>query len=1271
MKDHKISFFVDVGGTFTDCIFVDSVGHSQHCKVLSSGQLQVQVTESKKGYIEFESAEIYPDDFFCNWKVEGYRGKDFPVELHSNSVLKISDLNDPPQKGAFINLKSPWPAPIVGIRKLLGLKASDQIPEINLDFGTTWATNALLQRKGAKFALVVTKGFKDLLTIGDQTRSDLFRLDIHKFDQLFHSVYEVNERVLNDGTKVTDLREDEVCKVVRQLKQDGIESVAVCFLNSYQYPQHEELFERIALRDGMSSVTLSSKVAPVQKALNRAYTTCVDAYLNPAVGSYFEEIRFCLPGSSIRVMTSAGILSDVQSLTAKDLILSGPAGGASGVEKLALHLKEDKVIGFDMGGTSTDVCVYEGQLKKRFEMTLLDYNSNLRTKVVSPMVEIDTIASGGGSICWYDGVSLRVGPESAGANPGPACFNRGGAFTITDCQLIIGRLHSCDFAFPLDVEISKKEGSKILGQYNRSQRNISIEELAHAFVKIAASNMAKSIRGLTSARGFQPSDYLLVAFGGAGAQISTDVAQELGVKKIVIPKLASLFSAYGISAANEAKQKFRSGSFTIAEWGEVKSIIRQLKMEIQKEFNHYGLKAPVTLTFKCRLEIRYVGQDLGLQILVNEDTQAENCKSLFRDQHLSKFGFTFEDRGIEIRTIFVEGLRDKGSGLLNDFTKERLDSKARNKTKIYASDLKGSNQWMDCDRITKDSLSQGQVVQGPKVIVGDYTSIFLSTGWQAIDKDGQIILTETLSNNTTPSLAKRDPVLLSLFQNRLTTIAEIMGRSLGETAISVNIKERLDYSCAIFSREGDLVINAPHIPVHLGSMSSSLKTVIRLFPNMEKGDVFIMNDPYEGGSHLPDVTVVKPIFSVRSGKLIYFVGNRAHHAELGGITPGSMPPFSKCLEEEGVIIAPQKLVDRGVFQEKNILKVLQSGPYPSRAAGDNISDLLAQIGACQIGEHLLEEYASEYSEEFIIQYMNHLQDIAQEKTVLACLELFKNRSSLQFVDTVDQGLTLAVRFESLDMGESVKVSFKGTCHSVPSNFNANPAIVRAALIYSIRCLIADEMPLNEGVFRVFKIDIPEDSILDPRCDGESKPAVVAGNIETSQRIVDIILGAFGIAAASQGTMNNITIGSEAGQHFKSYYETVCGGAGAGEAYSGANAVHTHMTNTRITDLEIIEERFPFYIKEFSIRENSGGRGRQSGGHGVVRHYVFRDSVSLSILSTRRNSQPFGMNGAEGGQSGENYIVKKTGMTKVPGCYFGEMNSGDELILKTPGGGGFN
>jgi 5-oxoprolinase (ATP-hydrolysing) len=1272
-------FFIDVGGTFTDCIATNPNGEVSTHKLLSSGRYKGAVIRTQNQTLNIASTFKFPTDFFKGFSLLLIKqGVPKPVlqsgvvRSEEDGTLTLANAPNLTQLAAsndlYYELRSPEPAPVCGIRFLLSLGAGQDIGPVSIKLGTTIGTNALLERTGARSALVTTIGFRDLIAIGTQTRPHLFDLQIKKNLPLYEAVAEVAERLDARGRILAPLNEEDVRNKLGALQKKGIKSLAISLLHAHKNNSHEKKIESIALAMGFSHASLSSEVVNLQNFLARSETTLVDAYLTPTIRNYINDILLAAPAAKISVMSSSGGLIQASQFQGRDSILSGPAGGVIGVSHIAKRLGRKKVIGFDMGGTSTDVSHYDQEIQQRFAMDLRDSKTGSSTKIVAPMLAIETVAAGGGSICRFDGSLMLVGPESAGADPGPACYGNGGPLTITDCNLFLGRILDESFSFPLSLDSSRRRLEEVSVAVTAAGYKKTLAEIALGFLQIAASNMAQPILKLSMDRGYDIRDYSIVSFGGAGAQHVCQLAEVLGVKSIIQHPMASLLSAWGIGRADARKQKARDfgKKLSMVSSATLELAFLQMEEEIRNAFEKDPELAHKEVKFTRKMDLRYSGQDSVISVTLD---RLKSSKDLFEQVHQQLYGFLFPNREIEIRSLRTEGV------IKLSVTKEIEKSTAASFIPVAEKTV---NSWFGQNELSTNvykrrNIEQGASILGPALIHDDQTTLVVPPSWRAAMLQDRIIEVTSTKQKHLVAVANIDPISMTLFTNMFTSIAEQMGVVLQRTALSVNVKERLDFSCAVFTATGELIVNAPHIPVHLGSMGDTVRAVVSSAgKTIAPGDVFVTNDPYAGGSHLPDVTVITPVWS-KSGVLLFFTGNRAHHAEIGGITPGSMPPHSRTLVEEGVLIEIRRIVEKGASKEDELRSLLLNAPYPSRKVEDNLADINAQIAANELGRVKLLNLVDAYGEATVTAHMQRIRNAAKE-FIIEKLETIKEVR--KFSDKLDDGARICLEIRpSNQPGKTLTFDFSGSSPVSPSNNNANIAIVKAATLYSLRCIIGKNIPLNEGVLDPIELIIPQSSLLDPTgFTGGDRPAVTAGNVETSQRLVDVILGAFGGVAASQGTMNNLLFGTAShpeGAGF-SYYETICGGSGAGDGFHGCDAVHTHMTNTKITDPEVLEERFPVRLRRFEIREHSGGSGLWNGGNGIIREIEFLEPVDLSVIANRRTCPPYGMNGGGSGLEGKNLFKRSGSRTfeEQNSSFQIKANSGDTVLIMTPGGGGY-
>jgi 5-oxoprolinase (ATP-hydrolysing) len=1154
-------------------------------------------------------------------------------------------------------------AAVEGIRALLGVKASAPIPAEKIaavKMGTTVATNALLERKGDRTVLVITRGFADQLRIAYQNRPHIFARRIVLPELLYESVVEIDERVTAEGEVLEPVDLRAARRDLRKAFDGGIRAAAIVFMHGYRHIAHEKAVAQLAREIGFTQVSVSHEVSPLMKLVGRGDTTVVDAYLSPILRRYIDNVAADLGSTRLMFMQSNGGLVDARFFQGKDSILSGPAGGIVGAVETSKQAGFDKIIGFDMGGTSTDVSHYDGEYERAFETKVAG------VRMRAPMMQIHTVAAGGGSILFFDGARYRVGPESAGANPGPACYRRGGPLAVTDANVMLGRVQP-DF-FPhvfgpngdqaLDRGIVAAKFAALADEIARATGNERApEEVAAGFLKIAVANMANAIKEISIQRGYDVTEYTLCCFGGAGGQHACAVADQLGMTRVFLHPLAGVLSAYGMGLADlrVMREQAVEAKLEPASVDDLQRRLAALEADGRAEMGRQGIAEAQMQTVR-RVHLRYEGTDAPL--VVNFGAHAE-IVAAFEAAHRQRYGFIVPEKAQMVEAVSAEVI-GKTETVQDSFfagSDRKAPLSPRTTVRMWAND-----GWRDTPLYDRADLAPGDCIDGPAIIIEKNSTNVIEPGWRAeFSRRGHILLTRTVPAERGQAIGtKVDPVMLEIFNNLFMSIAEQMGSTLEKTSHSVNIKERLDFSCAVFDRDGQLIANAPHMPVHLGSMGESVQTIIRQRAGkMAPGDVFVLNAPYNGGTHIPDVTVITPVFAEGAQEILFWVASRGHHADIGGITPGSMPPDSTTIDEEGVLIDDFKLVDGGRFREAELRALLGSGKYPARNPDQNIADLQAQIAANEKGAQELRRMVDHFGLDVVNAYMRHVQDNAEEQ-VRRVLGVLKPG---RFAYGLDDGAVIKVRIDIDRQARSAVVDFTGTSPQQHSNFNAPSAVCKAAVLYVFRTLVDDEIPMNEGCLKPLEIIIPAGCMLSPRYPA----AVVAGNVETSQVITDTLYGALGLMGASQGTMNNFTFGNERYQ----YYETICGGSGAGPDFDGTDAVHTHMTNSRLTDPEVLEWRYPVLVESFAIRRGSGGKGLHRGGDGVVRRIRFREAMTAAILSGRRRVAPYGMAGGAPGAVGRNYVLRTDGTT-VPLSATGkiEMNPGDVFVIETPGGGGY-
>jgi len=1175
-------------------------------------------------------------------------------------------------------------ASIQGIREILGLAADEPIPTAQIaaiKMGTTVATNALLERQGDRTLLLITRGFRDALRIGYQHRPQIFARQIVLPEMLYERVVEVEERYTAEGMELQPVNR-ELARIDLQAAYDeGIRACAIAFLHGYRYPDHEQQVAAIAREIGFPQISVSHAVSPLIKLVSRGDTTVVDAYLSPILRRYVDQVATDLgkgardPADDPRLwfMQSNGGLADAAAFQGKDSILSGPAGGIVGAAQTSHLAGLQKIITFDMGGTSTDVAHYDGEYERSFETEIAGVR--LRT----PMMAIHTVAAGGGSILTFDGRRYRVGPQSAGANPGPACYRNGGSLTVTDCNVMLGRIQPDFFPrvfgiegnLPLDPQVVQQQFAALTEQIRTATGdNRTPEQVAQGFLAIAVEKMASAIKKISIQRGYDITEYTLCCFGGAGGQHACAIAASLGMGQIFLHPYAGVLSAYGMGLADQRLLREQSVEAPLSEerLPDLQSTFDRLTTQATTELQHQIAGTadlpPASLVVLQRVHLRYQGTDAAL--IVRSGSLSE-LRRQFETAHQQRYGFISPEKGLIVEAVSVEAIAH------TDPIREPIQTASRSTPlqPVTTVPVYIDNHWQPTPVYQRADLQAGDTLAGAALIIEPTSTIWVEPNWQATVSDrNHILLTHVaLPTSTSPpspsslsSAAAPDPVLLEIFNHLFMAIAEQMGVTLQNTASSVNIKERLDFSCALFDGMGNLVANAPHIPVHLGSMGESVQTLIRQQNHpFQPGDVYVLNNPYNGGTHLPDVTLITPVFSLDSSPLtpLFFVASRGHHADIGGITPGSMPPDSIHIDQEGILIDHFPLVQQGQFREADLLELLTRGDYPARNPRQNIADLQAQIAANAKGVQELHKMVAHFGLATVQTYMQHVQDNA-EAAVRRVIEVLQPGS---FTYEMDDGSQICVQVSCDRRQRTARIDFSGTSSQRPNNFNAPLAVCKAAVLYVFRTLVDDDIPLNAGCLKPLEIIVPPGSMLHPHYPA----AVVAGNVETSQVITDALYGALGVMAASQGTMNNFTFGNAQYQ----YYETICGGSGAGPTFAGTDAVHTHMTNSRLTDPEVLEWRFPVLLETFAIRPHSGGAGHYPGGNGVIRRIRFREPMTAAILSGHRRIPPFGMAGGQPGTPGGNRVERADGSVEpLDGKAQVEMRSRDVLIIETPGGGGY-
>ncbi|WP_369239669.1 hydantoinase B/oxoprolinase family protein [Streptomyces sp. R21] len=1159
-------------------------------------------------------------------------------------------------------------AAVAGVRELLG--EGGEIEAVRM--GTTVATNALLERTGERTLLVVTRGFRDALRIAYQNRPRIFARRIELPELLYERVIEVDERITADGTVLRAPDLDALAGPLQEAYDAGIRAVAVVCMHSHLHPAHEEAIGELAARTGFPQISLSSEVSPLMKLVPRGDTAVVDAYLSPVLRRYVQHVADELEGVRLMFMQSNGGLTEAGQFRGKDAILSGPAGGIVGMARMSQLAGFDRVIGFDMGGTSTDVSHFAGEYERVFTTQIAG------VRLRAPMLDIHTVAAGGGSVLHFDGTRYRVGPDSAGADPGPACYRGGGPLTVTDANVALGRIQPAHFPKvfgpdgdrPLDETLVRDRFADLAREIGeRTGDNRTPEQVAEGYLQIAVANIANAVKRISVQKGHDVTRYVLTTFGGAGGQHACMVADSLGIRTVLVPPMAGVLSALGIGLADTTAMREQSVEAPL----EASSMPGVLKTadDLESAARAELLAEDVPedrIRVTRRAQLRYDGTDTALIV---ELTEPDAMTHAFEERHRATYSFTLD------RPIVVEALSVEATGLseppdLSTLTAvDGASAAPSDRSAAPTVSLHTGGAWRDVPLHRREELPPGETVVGPAIITEAGATTVVDDGWQAATTDdGHLVMERVAVTESSELGTEADPVLLEVFNNLFMSIAEQMGARLESTAQSVNIKERLDFSCALFDPDGNLVANAPHIPVHLGSMGTSVKEVIRRRGDaMRPGDTYAVNDPYHGGTHLPDVTVITPVFDTASAtsatstegdrNLLFYVASRGHHAEIGGIAPGSMPANSRTIEEEGILFDNWLLAEDGRFREAETLRLLTEAPYPSRNPRTNLADLRAQIAANQKGVDEVARMIDNFGLDVVQAYMKHVQDNAEEavRRVIDALE------DGEFAYETDSGAVIRVRVRVDRENRSATVDFTGTSPQLATNFNAPFAVVNAAVLYVFRTLVDDDIPLNDGCLRPLDIVVPPGSMLAP----EPPAAVVAGNVETSQAITGALYGALGVQAEGSGTMNNVTFGNERYQ----YYETVASGSGAGDGFPGAPVVQTHMTNSRLTDPEILEWRLPVLLDAFEVRHGSGGAGRWSGGDGAVRRIRFREPMTVSTLSQHRRVPPYGMAGGAPGALGANRVERADGtVTELGGSDTADVGPDDVLVIETPGGGGY-
>jgi 5-oxoprolinase (ATP-hydrolysing) len=1154
-------------------------------------------------------------------------------------------------------------AAIAGIRRVLGLAPDAAIPPgavACVKMGTTVATNALLQRRGERTLLIVNRGFADALRIGTQARPRLFELDIHLPSMLYERVEEIGGRVGADGAEIAPLDEAGAAAALARARADGIGAVAIVLMHAWRYPAHEQRVAELARAAGFAQVSASHEVSPLLRLIPRGDTTVADAYLSPILRRYVDQVGARLAGVRLFFMQSNGGLAEAHHFRGKDAILSGPAGGIVGAARTAAMAGFERIISFDMGGTSTDVALYAGAFERAFETEVAG------VRLRAPMMAINTVAAGGGSILDFDGARLRVGPQSAGADPGPACYRRGGPLTVTDANVCVGKVQPAHFPaifgpdgdLPLDGAIVREKFAALAEEVARAT-GIATEPraLAEGFLRIAVANMANAIKQVSVQKGHDATRFALACFGGAGGQHACRVADELGMETVLIHPLAGVLSAYGMGLAEQTVLREQAVELPLSDatLPRLRDIAEALAARATEELRAQGADLS-QLSITRRVHVRYAGTEAALPLLLDE---ARALTAAFTEAHRARFGFATPDRPLIAEAVAVEATVP-GEPVFEHAPPPRRSGAPE---PIDCVEMWSGGAAHETPVFERAMLCPGDVIAGPALIREANATTVVEPGWRAeVTPRDHLLLRRIapLPGREAVDPDRPDPVLLELFNNLFMNVAEQTGAVLQNTAQSVNIKERLDFSCAVFDAEGNLVANAPHVPVHLGAMGESVRTVLRRRgAALRPGDVVALNNPYDGGTHLPDVTVITPVFDAAGARILFFVGSRGHHADIGGTTPGSTPPDSRTLEDEGVVIDDFLLVEQGHFRETEFRALLAGARHPARSPDVNVADIKAQVAANAKGVAELGRVVAHFGWPVVRAYMRHVMDNAEESV----RRVIDRLGDGAFRYVMDDGTPLAVRVSVDHAQRAAVVDFTGTGPQRPGNFNAPPAVTRAAVLYVFRCLVGSDIPLNDGCLKPLKIVIPPGTFLSPA----PGAAVVAGNTEVSQAACNALFGALGAVACAQATMNNFLFGDARWQ----YYETICGGTGAGAGFSGASAVQTHMTNTRMTDPEVLELRYPVVLEEFAIRRGSGGAGRWRGGDGARRRIRFLAPMTAVIVASRRTVAPFGIAGGADGAVGRQWVDRADGgRTPLAGVDRAEVGPGDVVTIETPGGGGY-
>ncbi|WDQ18388.1 hydantoinase B/oxoprolinase family protein [Rhodopirellula sp. P2] len=1313
MNTERIEVWVDVGGTFTDCLIqrTNPNGHRHRdaIKVLSSGLVSVRVVDHSDDFTQVD-VELPPpfaiDGFWesaklCEQGESAIEGESFTVlgcqRQSANTVgLQFNQPVNQIRRDQNWVLDAGIESPILATRVLLACPLPQPLPPLSIRMGTTRGTNALLTRNGAPTALLITEGFANLLQIGTQDRPDLFALDIVKPEPLATQTLEIRGRLDAHGDELIPLDESHLRSCLQELRASGPEDLvlAICLLHSHRNDTHERTVQRIAKEVGFTDVIRSTEVAALPRIVPRAETTTLDAYLLPILEAYVARVSKQFGGEAnchLRWMTSGGNLVASAGFRGKDSVLSGPAGGVVALGEVAKQCGVAGAVGLDMGGTSTDVSRFEGTVGRRQESMI----GGIR--VLTPMMDIHTIASGGGSVCAIREGRLTVGPDSAGAFPGPACYGHGGPLTITDVNVLLGRLPIDRFPFPLNLNAAQNALQQTHQQLP-SDSTLSPEQLADGFLQLAVTQMAEAVRVVTTAAGSDARQMALVGFGGAAGGHLCQVADSLEMSHVIDHPDSGLLSAVGMGAAPIGRIASRSLQLTVASAVSDQANPLSNRALSQDAISPLESAANDTL-LQCQTQLREeenVSLDTPLQIVHQCDARPRGTQSTlpvdlfpldtlparFDAKHQATFGYRRDSMPLEVVTVRCEATLEREAnqtsrlGTQGDSDNSPVASATQTKPETISMWVQGA--YRNVDLWDREALNTGHTIIGPAVVTGPYSVLVVESDWTAtLSAEGILEIHKATSTRAavTPAVAKlNDTIAMEIAARRVQGIAESMGEVIRRTSVSVNVKERRDYSCAVFLGDGSLVANAPHVPVHLGAMSHTVRSLIEDYPEMSPGDSYLSNDPYAGGSHLPDITVVTPVFCAENASgssrppgwpCDFFVASRCHHAEIGGMVPGSMAPAATCLAEEGVVLHNECLVRGGQSHHPRIRELLSNATYPSRNVEENMADIAAAEAAGQAGANRIQALADSMTKSRLMDLLKQLLNVAGEATATWIATL--GTEARVFEDSLDDGTPLRVTLQPDQSAGRLRIDFTGTGPVHPNGFNATPSIVTAAVLYVLRCVVPGELPLCDGVLKRIELVIPTGLLAPPAGDTpENSPAVVAGNVETSNRVVDVLLGALGVAAASQGTMNNLLLGDET----FGYYETIGGGAGATATQAGADAVHTHMTNTRITDPEILESRLPIRLWRFAIRRGSGGAGQNRGGDGMIREMEFLRPLTLSLITSRRTTRAYGIQGGQPGQPGRQTLVHPSQRTELPFATSREVNVGDRLIMETPGGGGY-